>query len=203
MLEFVRILHDGLAKADIAGILNEVNIIDFNYDRSLEQVLFYTLKYSYGVSDQDVASALSNMRIIHPYGYLGKLAWQDAHLGLLGLPFGGELHGPTDIPAVAERIKTFYEQLHDEGDLSAMKSAVLEAERIVFLGFGFHPQNVNMLRPNLRQGATTKVTRIYATAFGESPGGCDVIKQSVVAAMGNQIINVTGQIHVRAIAESW
>jgi hypothetical protein len=193
LLEFVRILHDGLQKTDITNLLNRLKIISFNYDRSIEQVLYYTLQHSYGVEAQDAADALSEMQIIHPYGYLGKLAWQDAHLGI---SFGGEEMNPGSIPGVAERIKTFYEQLQDEEDLNTIKATVMEAERIVFLGFGFHPQNVNILRTNSGQGVTTKVSRIYATAFSESGAGCDAIRQSLQGAIGNPIINATGQIHV-------
>jgi hypothetical protein len=192
-LEFVRILHDDLPKINIASLLHNLTIINFNYDRSIEQVLFYTLQHSYGVTASEAAKALSGMRIIRPYGYLGQLDWQNAPLVL---PYGGKENNENNISSVVENIRTFYEQLHDERNLNEMKSAVLAAERIVFLGFGFHPQNLNMLRVNVGPEVSTKVTRIFATAYGESGAGSASIRNSLSAAIGNQIINVTGQIHV-------
>jgi hypothetical protein len=188
-MEFVRILHDGLAKSDIDKLLDRLTIINFNYDRCVEQFLFYSLQYSYGVDAQRAAQALAGAKIIHPYGHLGALPWQDSHLGL---HFGGDPHGSTDILRISARIKTFYEQLQDEVDLAAIKTAVAKADRIVFLGFGFHPQNMTMLRPV----ESTSVRQIYGTAYGESDAGVGTITRNVRAVMGNEFINTSGQFHI-------
>lgn len=199
MMEFVRILHDGLAKTDMSKLLAGIKIITFNYDRSLEHLLFFTLQYSYGVSDGVAAEALADMPIVHPYGDLGRLSWQ---VDKPGLPFGRVDYAQRNLPTVAHRIRTFYEQLQDEGEMNEIRCAVAEAEQIIFLGFGFHPQNVEMIRAN-RVGTTTTTTttttrarRIYATAFGESAAGCAAIRDAISGAMGNQVVNTTGHIHV-------
>lgn len=56
---------------------NKISIITFNYDRSLEHSLFTALKNSYAKNDRDCASKLKNIPIVHVYGQLGYLPWQD------------------------------------------------------------------------------------------------------------------------------
>lgn len=174
-LEFVRILHDGLAKENICKIADAITIVNFNYDRCIEHYLYHTLRYSYGVVPNLAAEALKAIRIIHPYGSLGKLPWQDS----AGLEFGGVL-GATHLIQVSQRIRTFYEQMQDDSDLDLIKTAVVNAQQIIFLGFGFHSQNVGILSTS----DCSNLNNVYATAFEESPQNASVIVEAIRGMVG-------------------
>ena len=92
-----------------------------------------------------------------PYGSLGPLEWQQRD----GLVFGG-LHGRNDLQPIADRILTYTEQ-REHGDVRVQISeALTEAELIIFIGFGFHQQNMMLLKPHNRE---TK-RQVFATAVG-------------------------------------
>src|SRR5258708_38955318 len=52
---------------------NQLKILTFNYDRSLEHFLFTALKNASGTSVGDCAGKLKTMQIIHLHGDLGPL----------------------------------------------------------------------------------------------------------------------------------
>jgi hypothetical protein len=51
---------------------NELSIITFNYDRSLEHFLLNSLHYSHGKKFEECAETLAKIPIIHVYGQLGE-----------------------------------------------------------------------------------------------------------------------------------
>jgi hypothetical protein len=55
----------------------------------------------------------ANLRIYHPYGSLGVLPWQVRN-NENSVPFGGSEYGD-DLNLIADEIKTFNEQLEDDG----------------------------------------------------------------------------------------
>jgi hypothetical protein len=60
--------------------------------------------------------------------------------------------------------------------LNAMRGAIATAERVVLLGFAFHPQNMSLMTaPNQ---AETKNT--YATAYGIPPSNADPIRVQLI-----------------------
>jgi hypothetical protein len=70
----------------------------------------------------------------------------------------------------ARNIKTFYENLDDDS------SPQFVAERLVFLGFGFHEQNMQLIRNKIkRDGRLT----ILATVFGVKPHSADAIREAL------------------------
>ena len=73
---------------------------------------------------------------------------------------------------VAKQIKTFDERVHEADEIKQIRSIVQQAEIIVFLGFAFHRQNLELIAP----GEPCKAKKIYATAFGISKSDCAVIQ---------------------------
>ena len=55
---------------------NKISILTYNYDRSLENYLFTSLKHTFGVDDKKCAEQMDKFNIIHLHGHLGKLDWQ-------------------------------------------------------------------------------------------------------------------------------
>jgi hypothetical protein len=57
---------------------------------------------------------------------------------------------------------------------------VRKAEVIVFLGFGFHQQNLELVRPEDPSDAK----RVFATALGISKSDCEVVKIQIQRLLG-------------------
>jgi len=119
---------------------NQVSFITFNYDRSLEQYLFNALKSSSGAEPNKVAEVLKKINIIHLYGQMGFLPWQDTP---------GRNYGSIDdtnlIEMSAQGIKIIRDDIHKDKEFSKAHELLQEAEKIYFLGFGFNPTNLRRL----------------------------------------------------------
>lgn len=124
-------------RRELARLFSEVAFVTFNYDRCLEQYLMANLLHTASMSYGAAADALRNIEIHHCYGSLGDLPF--------GSSDGVVDYGSSDLWAVmraSERIKTFSE---DPGEVGAIQSLVQSARRIVFIGFGFHDRNIDLL----------------------------------------------------------
>jgi hypothetical protein len=128
---------------------NKLSIITFNYERSLEHYLLTTLQSFHKKSDEECAEKLNGIKIIHIYGQLGFLSWQ--------IPNGEKIEfgawGKTDerekriITSYAMRsIKTMSEGFEEKDpDITYARQLMAKAKSIFFLGFGFHPRNLEIL----------------------------------------------------------
>jgi hypothetical protein len=120
---------------------NRLSIVTFNYDRSLEFYLFTTLTSRWGLKNTECAELLNAVPIIHVYGQLGNLPELTP---ANGLPYGADLNRGAVEHAMAHIL------LLPEADAKspALKQAheLLRVARICFLGFGYHPTNLERLR---------------------------------------------------------
>jgi hypothetical protein len=123
---------------------NKLSVITFNYDRSLEQYLFTALKNSYNKSDKECAGKLSRFPIVHVHGSLGALPWQTGSL----IPVVYDSEGETAcVGRAASNIKIIPEATIDTPEFHQAHKLISEAERLMFLGFGYHPKNMERLVP--------------------------------------------------------
>jgi hypothetical protein len=115
-------------------------IVTFNYDRSLEQFLSQCLCNRHNKGPDDVAKALSGLRIIHVYGQLGPLDWQAT---------GGRKYVPdltaNEVRLAAQGIQIIAEGRDDSPELQQAREAIAGAEYIIFLGMAYHPENMRRL----------------------------------------------------------
>ena len=97
------------------------------------------------------------LNFIRPYGTLGSVVPGAPSY----LKFGAS--PPSDLFGMINRIRTFTESdvMHDKEKLS---SALLGASLIVFLGFGFHPQNLKLL--TLPADQQLRRAKVLATTLG-------------------------------------
>lgn len=169
---FMQILTNGLHRKDINRFFEGVSFIAFNYDRCIEHFLFHALQNYYGVSKNEAADIMQGLKIIHPYGMVGHLPWQ----GNRGVtPFGTNTGGER-LLSLAGQIKTFTERVDDQAKITEIHQVVREAEVIVFLGFAFHDQNMQLMKPD----QIHKAKRIFATAKGISDDDRDVVTQQII-----------------------
>ena len=149
---------------------NRLSILTFNYDRSFEEYLQTVLAASHPeFHDRTLLDqALSQFDVIHLYGSLGSLNEKSRHF----LAYGGGPNHPPLPPTVlsaAERIKLYHQAKFDDRDtLERIRLRINEAEKICFLGFGFHPMNIRLLQfCGLGENKTTKH---FASAYDLKEG---------------------------------
>lgn len=155
---FFQMLTENVAKADVASVFDNVSIITFNYDRCIERFIVQALADYYELDDGHAAEIASKLRIYHPYGQVGRLPWQQMRGSV---PFGAQSE---NLLSLAGQIKTFTEGLDDEDLVARMHGEIMEADTLVFLGFAFHPINMELLTPP-DEGM---VRRVFGTTYGMS-----------------------------------
>lgn len=139
------------------GAKNKATFITFNYDRSLEFFLFNAIKYSFNLSAEESISVLKTIPIIHFYGLLGNFnlepngRWYDTKITM------------DRIKLASDSISIIHEGNKQEDVNFSVQDTINEAEKICFLGFGFHPLNVQRL--NL-DGFYSSGKPIIASAYG-------------------------------------
>ena len=169
--EFWLILHKGYKAANLDRIFDHVSFIVFNYDRCLEHYLFHILRSYYKKEANEAASLMENLNIHHPYGVVGKLPWQ---VKGAGVEFGGGSQY-LNLLSLVDQIRTFKEHAVDEEAQARMTKLVQEASTIVFLGFAYHPQNLEIL--DCIPSPETK--RILGTALHLSAPNREVAKSDL------------------------
>ncbi len=165
-----QLLIEGRSKSEVSRLFENVSFIVFNYDRCLEHFLLNAIQSYYHLHEQEAASILRDTFIYHPYGVVGKLPWQDG-----GTVRFGEAAQNTALLDVAYQIKTFTQRIDDEVELAKMRSPVTDAHTVVFLGFAFHSQNMELLKSE-----KANVRRIYASAHDISDSDVEVIQSHVL-----------------------
>lgn len=155
--KFFRMLKEGVGLQNVENIFDNVTIVCFNYDRCIEHYLYYSLREYYALTPNDALSLLKKLKIFHPYGTIGpfEIDSQTGHS-----TFGMELRGTTLLKQATE-IKTVYET-RDTASEDFIKNAVLTSEQAIFLGFGFHQLNLDLLRS---PGRNHTINGVYATCY--------------------------------------
>lgn len=148
-----------------------LDIITFNYDRSLEQYLYNAVETAYpGKSETQYRELLQSRRIIHVYGKLGPLLWQDvdSHIRY------GQTPNAEMLLKAASNIKIMREAQTITEEFTQAHKVLGEADRICFLGFGFDETNLQRLMlPHLLRRDTH--VQIHATTLHLPINRCNTI----------------------------
>lgn len=163
---FLRILLDGVADPQSVG--EGITIICFNYDRCIEFYLREAFIKAFRISRRDAHDIVYRMNIIHPYGTLGNLPEGSDQYGPGLLPFGPELKHPFDPFEVAKNIRTYTERMEDVAVIQRIHDAIEECSQLIFLGFGFNNQNLDLLR--IKTLVKSILQRPIFTTAWDTPG---------------------------------
>lgn len=155
--QFAQICFEDVTSDTLADALSRVSVISFNYDRTFEQFVRVAMMQLYSLDWQKVSELSQHLRVTHPYGSLSPLPLSGRRPEL---EFGQDRI--TNFLPLAQQIKTFTEQVTEEDTLKTIENQVQNAETIVFLGFGFHKQNLDILEPD----SNTTPKSVYGTAIG-------------------------------------
>jgi hypothetical protein len=119
---------------------NQLTIVTFNYDRSLEHFLFEAFRERFGASDEEAASFVTHLKILHVHGRLGSLPWQESG----GFPYG-DGNSLARVREAAAGIRIIHEADGKTEPFNLAREALRQARYVFFLGFGFHRLNVERL----------------------------------------------------------
>ncbi|HEV2559327.1 MAG TPA: hypothetical protein VGU45_11925 [Microvirga sp.] len=177
---FFQRLTEGVARSEVKNVFENVAIVTFNYDRCIEHYLYHALQNYYGIGASEAASLMETLRIYHPYGVAGRLPWQAE--GQPGVAFGDEGYAQT-LLHLSKQIKTFTERVEEERFLDAIRSEVAQAETLIFLGFAYAEQNMELLTPPKHKvvegGLTTRTRKVIGTASGISAADVKVVIEQI------------------------
>ena len=155
---------------------NKISIITFNYDRSFEQFLYVAMSNLHRSDHAATQAILKSFRVLHVHGQLGWLPWQikpGTHNERRN--YNGEWSQPA-LGVCIKSMRMIHEDAPQSAELlSQIKAWLNEAERIVFLGFSFHPTNVQKLQLDALDDLTGK--SLFATGVGLSKTRAEQLRQ--------------------------
>jgi len=169
-------LSDGVRREEIGRIFERVRFIVFNYDRCLEHFLFNALQIHYGIDRRTAVDVMATLDVVHPYGVIAPLRWQDDREGI---DFGESVSG-IDLQAMSRRIKTFTEQFDTGSELSRIRNAIVTGTTLVFLGFSYHRMNMQLLQPEDR----CATRRVFGSTHGLSEDKVRNVRESIGRLLG-------------------
>jgi len=135
---------------------NQLSIVTFNYDRSIDHYLFRSIQNTFDLKDDDCAKLMEAIPIVHVHGKLGKLPWE----GTPYRPYSTLSNSEPDINAAIEQIKIITESEENSEEFKKARLILWPAQRIFLLGFGYNDLNLKRLQfqliPRGRAFGTTK-----------------------------------------------
>ncbi|TXI12230.1 MAG: hypothetical protein E6Q63_01065 [Novosphingobium sp.] len=167
-----QLITSGVPRSKIGQTLEQLTIINFNYDRSVEHFLPYALVMAYGIELKEAQQVIAEkLDIVHPHGSIGRLPWQKGEAPQA--EWGVEQ--PWNIHAIAAQLKSLNERSTDRNALRDIRLSVASAKRLVFLGFGFQPQNVDLLFEN----TLSHNPEVLISTYGMSSGNAATVAQMI------------------------
>lgn len=172
LAKLIRMAIQGVPLSQLQSVFKNVTFISFNYDRSLEQFLVFAISEAWGIPLEQSNSLIANVAIHHVYGSLGKLYG----FGSRPIQFGATLLAP-DVRTLSQSIRTYTETVDDVVEAKTIRDAIAKAEKIVFLGCGFHRQNIDILVPaHLKNSG-----QVVATTFGVSNTDLESVRKRIAS----------------------
>lgn len=180
---FAYAIFNGVKTTEVQSVGNNITIICFNYDRCIEFYLAHAIERAYmNVTLDQALEIVNGMNIIHPYGTLGQLPTNRTGHSNNHVPFGAQLT-QDQVWHMSENILTFSESLRDAEIRARIDDAMLEAENLVFMGFSFARQNMDLLGVSHHViDGKRPMRNAYATGFG--------FRQQVVGSIKRNIKNI-------------
>ncbi|UCE07425.1 MAG: hypothetical protein JSW07_05170 [bacterium] len=174
---FMQLLTENCMKKNLPKRLESISLVVFNYDRCIEHFLCHSLQNFYKLEPNEAGKLVQAIEIYHPYGVVGNLPWQgDPSVGF------GVKPNSQSLLYLASQIKTFTEGTDPKSsDIQAIRNNVNNADYVVFLGFAYHKQNMDLLMPGGPIINSSKLRSCFGTAKGISDHNCVIIKDELKA----------------------
>jgi len=174
--------------------LQTVKFIVFNYDRCIEHFMVNAAQQYYSIDRGKAAAVVSKINFFHPYGTVARLPWQAGTGDAFAYGAFDDLNAP-QLLKLRNNIKTFNETTDDtDSEIVELRKALNEAERIVFLGFAYHRQNMKLLWPTKNAASPSGTRRFFGTALGISNYDVQIIVDEIARWSGIPYTHGYGEI---------
>lgn len=162
-IKFYSLIAKGIPKDKLQDVFENIAIISFNYDRSLEHFLIHALSTDYMIEKAEATNLVNKLIIYRPYGSINK-----------SIPFGS--NDLPDLDTLTGKLKTYTEQIEDSEELIRARQLIFDASNLVFLGNAYHPNNMKLL-----QVSCVKLNKIiYATRCSVSDHDIPIIRSRIM-----------------------
>lgn len=151
--------------------LSRIKVITFNYDRSLEYYLSRVIKQRCFHNDIDYSNAFKLMQTMDIHHVYDRLPWLTGEKqGEPGLEYGSvslnditssRAHQHLGLVNGGELFKICHEKI-DEIKINTNYSFIRNTDNVLFLGFGFHEENMKVLKHEFNNSHI----KYYATCHG-------------------------------------
>ncbi|MCC7145586.1 MAG: hypothetical protein IT443_04000 [Phycisphaeraceae bacterium] len=159
---------------------NQLTVVTFNYDRSFELKLYWHLRDYYRFEWPEAIQLVNQWPIYHVHGSLGECFFPDMGSGY-GRPYAPNLDWLSDIET---KLFLVHDELQAHGELTKVQEAIANADRVIFLGFGFHELNCRRLFTNKRP----EISHWLSTRLGMTDAECNNARNLLPpAVIGNRI----------------
>ena len=142
LLELAKLVTAGVPRSRLATALDNVAFVSVTYDRAIPHLIPFMMATAYGMPlDEARAITAAGLQMYYPCGSVGRLPWQvgDAPEA----EWGDEQ--AADMVGIAAELRVADEALDNGVALAAMRRSIAESARLVFLGFDFAPQSLDLL----------------------------------------------------------
>jgi len=119
-------------------------------------------------------------------GHAVNLPWQNDGNSF---PFGS-VSRPADLLSHAGEIKTYSERIEDAEANTNLYRLLIDAKKIVFLGFAFHDENMELMK----SGSPNALRHVFATARGISDSDREVIQEQINDVFGKKALEIPIQL---------
>ncbi len=170
--KFYSLLTKGIPKSDLGNIFENLTVINFNYDRSLEHFLVHALSKDYIIEKGEAADLVRKLIIFRPYGSIDH-----------NVQFGYDRRLP-DLDNIITNLRTYTEKVEEGKELNLVRNAIEESNAIIFLGMAYHINNMTLLKCDCDMRGKT----IYATRAGISDHDIPVVKRRILSLSNHDTI---------------
>lgn len=161
--KFYSLLTKSMPKSELDHIFDNITVVNFNYDRSIEHFLIHAFMSDYMIDKKEAENIVNKLVIYRPYGSIDK----STEFGANMLP---------DLNNIVSNLKTYTENIDEGEKLLEVKTAVEKAKTIVFLGMAYHINNMNLLK--CKCDMREKI--IYATRIKISDHDLAIVRRRII-----------------------
>jgi len=147
-----------------------LSVVTFNYDRSFEYFLYYAFMNSYHMASARAIDLMNHIPIVHIYGNLGAPHFLDKD----GRDYETQVDAG-NIQKCIEGIKIMPEIEDTHSTLPQVHSLISKADRTIFIGFSFHPVNVQRLK--LLEHMRLRI--VHGTVYSMMDGEINRVEQTL------------------------
>jgi len=148
---------------------HDYSFVTFNYDRSLEYFLWRSFQSSFSeIGESIIDKKLREFTFMHIYGQIAYLPWQQKGSKYDYLS-KGEIIDIDTLKTLSKNIRVMHDNDRcNDANIGKIQQEIYSADIIIFLGFSFANENLEVLGiPNVvKQYQRTR--KIYASMFGET-----------------------------------